>query len=61
MQREVLHPIHCPCSACRHPAEEQAHPDQLALGFGLLAGVAFGALLGAGHLLRILAGWLVQS
>lgn len=61
MQREVLHPIHCPCSSCRHPAEDRAHPDQKAAVLGLAAGVAFGALLGAANLLRILFDWLVQT
>lgn len=60
MAHELLHPIACPCSSCRHPAEHRAHPDQLAAISGLLAGVGFGALLGGFHLVALVAEWLAQ-
>lgn len=59
MAREVLHPLACPCSQCRHPAEDaRLHPDQAAGLHGLLAGILFGAILGALQLIPILVEWL---
>lgn len=59
MQREVLHPLHCPCSRCRAPAERPAlHPDIAPIVHGLAAGIAFGALLAAVRFGPALLDWI---
>ncbi|NWK96539.1 hypothetical protein DM806_12885 [Sphingobium lactosutens] len=61
MSREVLHPIHCPCSCCRHPAEEAISPDQAAIIHGLAAGVLFGGAVAAIRYIPALVDWLMAA
>lgn len=59
MQREVLHPLNCSCSHCREPARQaEVDRDVAAILFGLVAGIAFGALIAACQFVPTLIEWI---
>lgn len=59
MQHSVLHPLECQCSHCREPARRaEVGRDFAAMGHGLIAGIAFGALVAAYQYIPLIIEWI---